>query len=64
MAAKTARATSPAVPTPLAIVQIKGRTDVNSSGLFAGTIGVRRLLRMFEKYNIKTTWVPRRHHTL
>jgi hypothetical protein len=25
-------------------------------GLFAGTIGVRRLLKMFEKYNIKTTW--------
>ena len=25
-------------------------------GLFAGTIGVRRLLRLFEKYNIKTTW--------
>ncbi|MCJ1362828.1 hypothetical protein MMC16_001934 [Acarospora aff. strigata] len=27
-----------------------------SRGLFAGTIGVRRLLRLFEKYNIKTTW--------
>ena len=26
------------------------------SGLFAGTIGVRRLLKMFERYNIKTTW--------
>ena len=25
-------------------------------GLFAGTIGVRRLLKMFERYNIKTTW--------
>ena len=25
-------------------------------GLFAGSIGVRRLLKMFEKYNIKTTW--------
>lgn len=25
-------------------------------GLFAGSIGVRRLLKMFEKYNIKTTF--------
>ena len=25
-------------------------------GLFAGTVGVRRLLKLFEKYNIKTTW--------
>lgn len=27
-----------------------------SRGLFAGTIGVRRMLKLFEKYNIKTTW--------
>nr|POE47954.1 peptidoglycan deacetylase [Quercus suber] len=27
-----------------------------SRGLFAGTVGVRRLLKMFEKYNITTTW--------
>ncbi|OKL64252.1 Peptidoglycan deacetylase [Talaromyces atroroseus] len=27
-----------------------------SRGIFAGTIGVQRLLRVFEKYNIKTTW--------
>lgn len=27
-----------------------------SRGLWAGTIGVRRLLKLFEKYNIKTTW--------
>lgn len=27
-----------------------------SRGMFAGTIGVRRLLNMFDKYNIKTTW--------
>lgn len=27
-----------------------------SRGMFAGTIGVRRLLNMFEKYNIKTTF--------
>jgi hypothetical protein len=27
-----------------------------SRGMFAGTIGVRRLLRLFAKYNIKTTW--------
>ena len=26
-----------------------------SRGLFAGSIGVRRLLKLFEKYNIKTT---------
>lgn len=25
-------------------------------GLFAGTIGVRRLLKLFEKNNIKATW--------
>ncbi|SPJ74173.1 probable polysaccharide deacetylase family protein [Fusarium torulosum] len=27
-----------------------------SRGLFAGTHGVRRMLKLFEKYNIKTTW--------
>ncbi|KAG0635416.1 hypothetical protein HOY80DRAFT_1011894 [Tuber brumale] len=27
-----------------------------SRGMFAGTIGVRRLLKLFEKYNMKTTW--------
>ncbi|CRG90716.1 hypothetical protein PISL3812_07761 [Talaromyces islandicus] len=27
-----------------------------SRGIFAGNVGVQRLLRMFEKYNIKTTW--------
>ncbi|KAH8895258.1 glycoside hydrolase/deacetylase [Thozetella sp. PMI_491] len=27
-----------------------------SRGYFAGTVGVRRLLALFEKYNIKTTW--------
>ena len=27
-----------------------------SRGLFAGTIGVRRLLKLFDKYNIKTTF--------
>ncbi|PCG95039.1 Glycoside hydrolase/deacetylase, beta/alpha-barrel [Penicillium occitanis (nom. inval.)] len=27
-----------------------------SRGIFAGTVGVQRLLRMFNKYNIKTTW--------
>ncbi|MCJ1466403.1 hypothetical protein MMC07_005022 [Pseudocyphellaria aurata] len=26
------------------------------SGLFAGSVGVRRLLKLFAKYNIKTTW--------
>ena len=26
------------------------------TGLYAGTIGVRRLLKLFAKYNIKTTW--------
>jgi len=24
--------------------------------MFAGTIGVRRLLKLFEKYKMKTTW--------
>jgi hypothetical protein len=27
-----------------------------SRGLFAGSIGVERLLKMFDKYNIKTTF--------
>ncbi|RYO76368.1 hypothetical protein DL766_006669 [Monosporascus sp. MC13-8B] len=27
-----------------------------SRGLFAGTVGARRLLKLFEKYNMKTTW--------
>ncbi|KAL8852324.1 MAG: hypothetical protein Q9221_002820 [Calogaya cf. arnoldii] len=27
-----------------------------SRGLFAGTVGVRRLLKLFDKYKIKTTW--------
>jgi Polysaccharide deacetylase len=27
-----------------------------SRGMWAGTIGVRRLLKLFEKYNMKTTW--------
>ena len=27
-----------------------------SRGLFAGTVGVRRLLKLFAKYDIKTTW--------
>jgi len=25
-------------------------------GYFAGTLGIRRLLKMFDKYNIKATW--------
>lgn len=34
-----------------------------SRGLFAGTHGTRRMLRLFEKYNIKATWfIP--GHTL
>ncbi|RYP39853.1 hypothetical protein DL767_001972 [Monosporascus sp. MG133] len=27
-----------------------------SRGLFAGTVGTRRLLKLFEKYDMKTTW--------
>ena len=27
-----------------------------ATGLWAGTIGTRRLLKLFEKYNLKTTW--------
>lgn len=29
---------------------------VAGTGYFAGTVGVRRLLALFEKYNIKTAW--------
>ena len=27
-----------------------------SRGYFAGTVGVKRLLRLFDKYDMKTTW--------
>jgi peptidoglycan/xylan/chitin deacetylase (PgdA/CDA1 family) len=27
-----------------------------SRGLFAGTVGTQRLLKLFDKYKIKTTW--------
>ena len=27
-----------------------------SRGIFAGTVGVRRLLKLFDKYSMKTTW--------
>src|ERR1700730_6552158 len=30
--------------------------DDISRGLFAGEIGMPRLLKLFEKYNLKTTW--------
>lgn len=30
--------------------------DAGIAGLFAGTVGVRRLLKLFDKYKIKTTW--------
>ena len=32
------------------------KTDLPFVGLFAGTIGVRRLLKLFDKYKIKTTF--------
>ncbi len=32
------------------------RTNGRNAGLFAGTVGVRRLLKLFDKYKIKTTW--------
>ncbi|KAJ7883136.1 polysaccharide deacetylase [Mycena leptocephala] len=31
-------------------------TSAISRGLFAGTVGTRRLLKLFDKYNIKATW--------
>ncbi|CAE7178943.1 Polysaccharide deacetylase family protein [Pyrenophora teres f. teres] len=31
-------------------------TNDISRGLFAGTVGTQRLLKLFKKYNIKTTW--------
>jgi hypothetical protein len=31
-------------------------TNDISRGLFAGTIGVRRLLKLFDKYGIKASW--------
>lgn len=39
------------------MVGIEALLNCNRSrGLFAGTIGVERLLRLFDKYNIKTTF--------
>lgn len=29
---------------------------LNLTGIFAGTIGVQRLLKLFKKYDMKTTW--------
>ena len=38
-------------------------TDVMPTGLWAGPIGTRRLLKLFDKYNIKASWfIP--GHTL
>ena len=53
MAGRTRRATSQEVNNGLATDRNRAYLD---EGLFAGTIGVRRLLKMFAKYNIKTTW--------
>ena len=52
MAGKTLRATSQ---------EVSGHcyqwfSDSLISGLFAGTVGIRRLLKLFSKYNITTTW--------
>lgn len=33
-----------------------GKPSLHSLGLFAGTLGVRRLLKLFEKNNMKATW--------
>lgn len=30
--------------------------ELTDPGLFAGTVGTRRLLKLFEKNNIKATW--------
>ena len=44
-------------------IHIANPTPRRASGYFAGTIGVRRLLKCFAKYGIKTTWfIP--GHTL
>ncbi len=45
-------ATSAEVNRPL---HLRNRTD-QDAGVFAGTIGVRRLLKLFEKNNMKATW--------
>lgn len=64
MAERTLRATSAEVSFPFgnAILDIANQSqsilthDWNDAGLFAGTIGVQRLLKLFAKYNMKTTW--------
>jgi len=56
---KTPRATSAEVCSPISTNPPPlqpTNTTLTLPGLFAGTIGVRRLLKLYEKYNIKATW--------
>jgi hypothetical protein len=52
--AKTAQATSAEVGKTMHFTF--SRLILWRTGLWAGTIGTRRLLRLFEKYNIKASW--------
>lgn len=56
MAAKSPYPTSPEVSWKNGLIPQSIHTDHTQTGYFAGTVGVRRLLKLFEKYNIKTTW--------
>ena len=57
MAAKTPRAIFPEVCVQaLQNVCLSESHADGPKGLFAGTVGVRRLLKLFAKYDIKTTW--------
>ncbi|KAI4116550.1 MAG: hypothetical protein LQ338_007693, partial [Usnochroma carphineum] len=42
--------------TTFLIPETKRKTLEELAGIFAGTVGVRRLLKLFDKYKIKTTW--------
>lgn len=41
---------------PDLIYRLNEQGQLTPTGLFAGTIGTQRLLKMFRKYNIKSTW--------
>ena len=52
MVARTQRVTSQEVLE----TRNSSQPSLSNTGIFAGTIGVRRLLKLFAKYNMKTTF--------
>lgn len=41
---------------PTCVIQLHMTSSHKSIGVWAGTVGTRRLLKLFDKYQIKTTW--------